>query len=754
MAEKPAAVQRLVRGDDGRVRVIFIDLKTLLEVFPAQLGAYEVINAGSSYFEPVKDVADPDTPSDTTKPEEINVNVPGGQNQDTESGNNTSKSPSRSAPNAVATSRTSTTPTSITAAPSLGTTETSPSKGVISEVSKGPSNEEADAVGSGPGPSVTGVGVGLGPGVGGPSGTSGPGVNTEAQSRHAPASIDYSGLAGKSRSAEPDAGFMAGIAEAVTGFFGPGYSVDVSSGKGSLAGLTGNANHPSGKAVDFGINDPSGKAISPEAMADFGAYAASRGVATGIGIGPGYMGPGNIAHMDVTHANPTGWGAKGLGINQDPGLNAAIESVDIGKHGKGVLSPGMVEHGLGLPGVAPAPTANPGVTTSPGITGIGTDDNDDSVAGGVVGKSLDISKSDVPSVAQAIAGEMGPASLEALGRGDPNAIAEVGQIATTMANRAEATGRGISGTLTPEAYNSLSSKNLGVTNQNYAQYGRAITQALEDAIAGKVDIPDPNATHYYNPSLVTPSWADDMNETVSIGGHTFGGIQGEFGYGKESKGPAETPGFDAPGQLGALSGDLGGAFGSVGAGAGRGSSMGGPSIGGQSGQSGFGAGSATGGYGGMGMGMSAGGPSAEGAPGTGAGYSGSDTGSGNGFGAGHNGPGGGSTNSGSGYSGNGGYGGGGGASAEGAPGTGAGYGGGTGGMGYGGPSAEGAPGSGAGYGGSGPGSGSSSGGVGYGEGGVGTSQSQGYGQAAESMGQAGIGGVGDTSDSGADFGGW
>lgn len=42
-----------------------------------------------------------------------------------------------------------------------------------------------------------------------------------------------------------------------------------------------------------------------------------------------------------------------------------------------------------------------------------------------------------------------------------------------------------------------------------------------DAMAGKYADPTGGATHYYNPKVVNPAWADPAKKTVSIGNHDF-----------------------------------------------------------------------------------------------------------------------------------------------------------------------------------------------------------------------------------------
>lgn len=152
------------------------------------------------------------------------------------------------------------------------------------------------------------------------------------------------------RNQKPDARFESALSGAVRGYFGPDYSVDVTSGKGRLAGKKGNANHPYGFAADFDVvNNKTGQRVGQSQMEDFGAYAASKGF-TGVGIGPGYMAPGRM-HLDMAHTSPTAWGDRNTASTMTPGVNDAIENA--GRTGAPV-------HGMGLPGPgAPTPTSRP-----------------------------------------------------------------------------------------------------------------------------------------------------------------------------------------------------------------------------------------------------------------------------------------------------------------------------------------------------------------------------------------------------------
>lgn len=334
------AIQRLVRADDGTVRIVYIDAETLKEL--PSLEGYQVINQSNNYWEPVKDTKDPNTPSDTVKSEHLNTIDKSGDKSFAR------KEVQKTIDNAK----------SVTETP----TEKSQSRPAES-VSKPASNEIGIS-------SQIGGGLGIGGGVfsrlnKGTTGTtvvSDPRVETLSV-KPAPeteinplgignAKVDYSALdrPGVHRNKRPDQGLIDDMSKAVTGFFGPGYSIDVQSGKGRMPGKKGNANHPSGFAADFNVkNDKTGEYVSQSRMEDFGAYAASKGF-TGVGIGPGYMNPGEM-HLDKVHRNPTAWGDYNTSTTMTPGVEDAIENA--GRAGAPVF-------GMGLPEYMPAiPTPRP-----------------------------------------------------------------------------------------------------------------------------------------------------------------------------------------------------------------------------------------------------------------------------------------------------------------------------------------------------------------------------------------------------------
>ena len=139
------------------------------------------------------------------------------------------------------------------------------------------------------------------------------------------------------------------MSAAVAGFFGPGYSIGLESGKGHKAHNE-KGNHPTGFAGDFDVIGPDGNRVSQSRMEDFGAYAASKGF-TGVGIGPGYMAPGRM-HLDTVHKTTQSWGAGNTYATQTPGVNDAIEQA--GRTGAPVYGLGLPEYQPNIPTDKPA----------------------------------------------------------------------------------------------------------------------------------------------------------------------------------------------------------------------------------------------------------------------------------------------------------------------------------------------------------------------------------------------------------------
>lgn len=135
---------------------------------------------------------------------------------------------------------------------------------------------------------------------------------------------------------------------------------------------------------------------------------------------------------------------------------------------------------------------------------------------------------DMADIGFALAGELGPYGLKTLG--DENSISkkELANMIATIENRAAATGKSIKDVLSPSQYNSLMEKNLGVTRANFTKYGDDIMAAVKDFYSPASFNNPVNATHYANLSISNPGWAAGLLGDQKVGSHTFGRLSDEY----------------------------------------------------------------------------------------------------------------------------------------------------------------------------------------------------------------------------------
>jgi spore germination cell wall hydrolase CwlJ-like protein len=132
------------------------------------------------------------------------------------------------------------------------------------------------------------------------------------------------------------------------------------------------------------------------------------------------------------------------------------------------------------------------------------------------------------AMAQAIAGELSPKSLDNLSKNDPAARAEFAAMVASMENRAQSkTYTGVAATLSPTQYNSLMDANMSTTKQNYSKYSAVLDKAMDDFYSGKMP-ENLDKTSYYNPDISDPSWGPMMTDPTKIGEHIFGSLP-EYG---------------------------------------------------------------------------------------------------------------------------------------------------------------------------------------------------------------------------------
>jgi hypothetical protein len=357
-------------------------------------------------------------------------------------------------------------------------------------------------------------------------------------------------LEGKGRNVAPDPKLMDVVQQATEQALGPGYTAVVGSGtytpeviaainqaraEGAAKGLKGKAlneyakkagqigttRHTTGKAGDFYFTDPSGNTVTdPVALDKIANMMAQLGI-TGLGLGrPGGYMSGTSIHADtVDKSNPTAWG------------------------GKGQAHLSTMKDAVGFPdsftGNIPVPTGKPGPVEAKETAEKATEEIGKQVeqafgiaGGGSLGK---VSKEDVQKIAFTIAGELGSKTLQAIASGNPAAMQqarqEIAAITGTVVNRAKSsrfTGLSdpLAAVLDPSQYNSLLASNQKTTSANFNQFGGFISDAVSDYFSGENPSPAPNATHYWNPDVVNPSWASAAKEgsIAKVGEHTFADV--------------------------------------------------------------------------------------------------------------------------------------------------------------------------------------------------------------------------------------
>lgn len=149
-----------------------------------------------------------------------------------------------------------------------------------------------------------------------------------------------------------------------------------------------------------------------------------------------------------------------------------------------------------------------------------------------LGLGLNLTDKEIGKMSMAIAGELSPQSLMGIKAQDPVAMNELAGVVSTMNNRISAEINQkmqdpVSAALSPNNYNSLSTKALGTTMQNFSKFGPDITSAVQGLMSGTITAPSDvvGATHYANLEISDPSWAktDSFQNTMTqVGDHTFG----------------------------------------------------------------------------------------------------------------------------------------------------------------------------------------------------------------------------------------
>lgn len=400
----------------------------------------------------------------------------------------------------------------------------------------------------------------------------------------APGNVEF-GL-GPKRPDMPEQTIVDIVRDSAVAVLGPNATVSVFSGKQSPDKQYGSNRHTTGTAVDVHFKDEQGRIVTDEdTLSNIAREASNRG-AKGIGFGKGYMG-GIGMHIDRVEPNPEigqdyAWGTGANKIENE--LKNNIESyaryarTDTGLAPTPTSAPRSLSATIDMAGMTPqeknslveraqslgASVMFEGDKARVDITNLDDDNKtpeqksvSQSIIDSVTAPSIEAPKSykdtlapdvdvtkmspaelsatgyglartpeEKEQMAFAIAGELGPKTLEGVAKRDPAALREFGAIVSTMENRAQSArnqDKGLAATVAPGMYSSLNPGMKDQTATNYGLYGGAIKTALDDFYSGKMpDIATP-ATHYANFGIVNPEWAGSLQAPPQqIGQHGFG----------------------------------------------------------------------------------------------------------------------------------------------------------------------------------------------------------------------------------------
>lgn len=536
MAEAKKAIQRIVTDESGNIRIIYVDLETLKTV--PDPSNYQVVNANQQNIEQVVNINDPDPVplNPTSITDKLGRQTPLEQSREL-----------------------------------LGEGGRGGQEGVRSVGGNNPTSPVDTSVRS---PETLGAPVGtverssLGNSVGGrqrETSSNPVGVATAENSRRNtdnPTGRTTAGFINDFSKAEHRKGdvsqdFQRSVTDAVanTRGLGPQYDVQGFSGKGDY----GSARHRDerGVAMDFNVIDPTtNQRVTDERMNDLASQYAYANPNAGIGYGQGYMSKGSM-HLDQKYASAEeaakagasmNWGAGNQTANMSSALRETIDAARAGNLPTPFDNPGMpysrdeqapsgytapaatgdyidtnTVGGLSAGSIAAMEAQRSGISPNAldRLQGVDVTKNPASLAtAGYVSRD----KAAKESLAETIAGELGPGSLKGLKERDPTALAEFSNIMSSIENRAamdKNQAKGLMGVISPSQYNSNMAINADVTKGNFAKYGDDIMSVIDDYYAGDLGV-GKQVSSYYNPDISNPSWGNKMSNPEDVGDHRFG----------------------------------------------------------------------------------------------------------------------------------------------------------------------------------------------------------------------------------------
>lgn len=136
---------------------------------------------------------------------------------------------------------------------------------------------------------------------------------------------------------------------------------------------------------------------------------------------------------------------------------------------------------------------------------------------------------ELEAISVMVAGELSPNSLKALKAGDPKAKQELANMLTSVENRAMSKMYGSLGkVLDPSQYNSLMPDNLKTTYDNYELYKDVLNQNIPSFYTGGLIPSSWDISNYFNPSISAPKWGLSLMNPDQVNEHIFGSLP-EYG---------------------------------------------------------------------------------------------------------------------------------------------------------------------------------------------------------------------------------
>lgn len=556
------AVQRLVRGPDGTVQLIYIDLETLQQI--TDLTGYRIINSDNTIVEETEDPTDPESPVIDAKPaepgEEIKPIDRSGDHQrsvsmyDQARGFPAAPSPYRAANSPEA--RETAPPSNPTSVTSPSSTPVSPvrdvrgvpavrdSQNVPALADSAPTAQIRDSQDVGQVQTRQGSVLPaldqerFSPPVRDVSNIQEARVKDDIVSSPRATNVSPVGLIGRPTSPVP------GVPSSIPGYnesYGPKRpnrpaesfidsvtktAQEVSPGS-TVVGISGQGEYGShrhrdkrGVAVDFDVYDGQGQKLSDNQMKDLASKYAYSNPTAGIGYGPGYMAPQRI-HLDLAD-DPAQWGNENTIANMDSALSQTIDAARRGYQPTPFAN-------------APTPTERPAApkpsTSATGVGGmfdqgerqktpqsifdrigptenntpsVSTDMKDRKIADATPAEAANMgaikrSPAEISRIARAVAGELDDSTMEGLAVGDETATKEFANVMATVENRAGSKKfSNLDKTLVGKQYNSLLAENEDNTESLYSKYGTTLESKVAEYYAGSIKPTNYAVTNYLN----------------------------------------------------------------------------------------------------------------------------------------------------------------------------------------------------------------------------------------------------------------